>query len=262
MSEVQGRPAGTMSMERRYGIAISVALILGGVYWALTGLTEDTKTSRDSYAVQGGAVTVESGSADVELRSGDVREITVDRKYDRNLFGSAPSETYKDGTLKIRDTGCGFLSFGCDTHYLITVPKDVKVTMDSSSGDLHVSDLPGGADLETTSGSIEAHRIGGDLSVKSSSGSLDAEQLTASKVTTESSSGSANLSFVSAPTTVQAETSSGDLAVEIPVDTQTYKVDIDTSSGDESANVKIDPASTRSITAKTSSGDVTIEYAG
>jgi DUF4097 and DUF4098 domain-containing protein YvlB len=262
MSEVQGRPAGTMSMERRYGIAISVALILGGVYWALTGLTEDTKTSQDTYAVQGGALTIENGSADVELRSGDVREITIDRKYDRNLFGSEPAENYEDGTLKIRDTGCGFLSFGCDTNYVITVPKDVKVTVESSSGDLQVSDLAGGADLKTTSGNIDAQRIGGELSLKSSSGGLDAEDLTATKVTTESSSGSVELTFLSAPTSVRAETSSGDLTVRVPTGPETYKVDTDTSSGDESANVKIDPAADRTIIAKTSSGDVTIEYNG
>ncbi len=53
MSEVQSRPPSTMSTERRYGIAISVALILGGVYWALTGLTEDTKVSQDTYPVVG-----------------------------------------------------------------------------------------------------------------------------------------------------------------------------------------------------------------
>ena len=40
----------------------------------------------------------------------------------------------------------------------------------------------------------------------------------------------------------------------------TIIVDTKTSSGDESANVKIDPNATRTIQAKTSSGDVTIEY--
>ena len=71
MSDVQGRPASTMSTERRYGIAISVALILGGVYWALTGLTEGTKTSQDSYPVQGGELRVDTTSAEVEVRAGD-----------------------------------------------------------------------------------------------------------------------------------------------------------------------------------------------
>jgi hypothetical protein len=260
MSEVQGRPPGTMSMERRYGIAISVALILGGAYWALTGLTEDTRTGQGSYPVQSGALTVHTNSANLELRSGDVREITVTKKFDRNVFGSDPSEKYKDGMLEIKGTGCGFLSFGCTTQYVVTVPKDVKVTIESSSGDLKASDLQAGASLKTSSGGIEVHRIGGELSLKSSSGDLQAQDLTATAVTSESSSGGVELSFTTAPSSVQAKSSSGDLAVRLPDGSETYKVETDSSSGNEAATVKTDPASTRTITAKTSSGDVTVEY--
>jgi DUF4097 and DUF4098 domain-containing protein YvlB len=260
MSEVQGRPASTMSTERRYGIAISIALILGGAYWALTGLTEDTKTSQDHYPAQGAALTIETKSADVEIRSGDGDQITVDRTIERNVFGSDPSEKYEDGKLRIRDTGCGFLSFGCKTDYVITVPKDVKVTVDSSSGDLRVNGLPAGADLETSSGSIEVHDVGGSLSLKSSSGDLEAQDVTATTVSTRSSSGDIDLDFAVAPQSVQAQASSGDVTIHVPAGDEAYKVDTDTSSGDESANIKSDPSATRTIEAKSSSGDVTVEY--
>ncbi|TCO46967.1 putative adhesin [Kribbella antiqua] len=260
MSEVQGRPASTMSTERRYGIAISVALILGGVYWALTGLTEDTKTGQDSYPVQGDTLTVESSSAYVEVRSGDVSEVQVERRFERNVFGSDPSEKYEDGKLELRDSGCGFLSFGCETNYVLTVPKDVKVTLKSSSGDVKVSGVSAGADLKSSSGSIEVHGVGGALRMESSSGDLEAQDLSATTVSTESSSGSVDLDFATAPQSVEAEASSGDVTIRIPSGIESYKVDAETSSGDESANVKSDPAATRTIKAQTSSGDVTIEY--
>ncbi len=138
MSDVQGRPASTMSTERRYGIAISVALILGGVYWALTGLTEGTKTSQHSYPVQGDTLRIENGSAEVEVRAGDGSDVKVERQFERNVFGSDAKEKYDDGKLELRDTGCGFLSFGCKTSYILTVPKDVQVTLESSSGDVKV----------------------------------------------------------------------------------------------------------------------------
>lgn len=259
MSEVQGRPASTMSTERRYGIAISVALILGGVYWALTGLTEDTKTSKASYPVSGTSLTIATSSADLEVRSGDVPEITVDRRFERNVFGSDPKDKYEDGKLEIRDTSCGFLSFGCDTEYVITVPRELKVTIDSSSGDLKVSGL-NGATLKSTSGSIEAHQMGGNLSLSSSSGDLEADGLTATTVTSESSSGSSELVFMEAPLSVDVQSSSGDVTVLLPDSDVSYKVDTDTSSGDENASVKSDPSSTRTIKAETSSGDVTVEY--
>lgn len=260
MSEVQSRPSGTMSPERRYGIAISVALILGGLYWALTGLTEDTKTTQDSYPVDGGAVTIETGSTDVEIRSGEGTAITVDRRFERNVFGSDPSERYDDGTLKINASDCGFISFGCDTHYVVSVPKDVKLTVKGSSGDLTVSGVPGGADLKTSSGSITVRDVGGSLRLESSSGRLEAADLTATTVSTKSSSGDVDLDFASAPQSVEAESSSGDVEIQVPSGEESYRVDIDTSSGDESANVKIDPSATRTIKADTSSGDVTVEY--
>ena len=262
MSEVQGRPASTMSTERRYGIAISVALILGGVYWALTGLTEDTKTSQVSYPVVGTTLAIETSSTDLEVTSGDGPAITVNRRFERNVFGSDPAEKYKDGKLEIRDTGCGFLSFGCDTKYVITVPKNLSVTIETSSGDLKVTGLDGGANLKSTSGNIEAHQIGGQLTLKSSSGDLEASELTATSVNSESSSGSVELRFARAPESVQAKTSSGDVEVRLPSGDETYKVDTDASSGDETAPIKTDPNSTRTITAHTSSGDVTVEYDG
>jgi hypothetical protein len=260
MSEVQGRPTRTMSTERRYGIAISVALILGGIYWALTGLTEGTKTSQDSYPIDGDSLTVKGGSAEVEIRPGDGDEVKVDRQFERNVFGSDPKEKYDDGRLELNGGGCGLLSFGCDTKYVLTVPKDVKLTVESSSGDIKVSALPNGADLKTSSGSIEARDVAGRLWMESSSGDLEAHSLTATSVSTHSSSGDVELEFAAPPQSVEAEASSGDIAIRVPSGDEAYKVDTETSSGDESANVKNDPAATRTIRAEASSGDVTVEY--
>ncbi|MFI5695921.1 DUF4097 family beta strand repeat-containing protein [Kribbella sp. NPDC051586] len=262
MSDVQGPPQSSMSTNRRYGIAISVALILGGAYWALTGLTEGTKSGQESYALQGDSLLVRSGAATLEVRPGDGTELKVERQSERNVFGSDPKEKYDEGggKLELDSGGCGFLSFGCKTSYVLTVPRDVKLTVDSSSGDVTVSGFSGGAEVKTSSGDIQVHDVGGPLRLESSSGDVDADGLTATSVITRSSSGSASLDFTVAPQSVESKSSSGDVSIRIPSGDESYKVDTDTSSGDESANVKIDPNATRTIQAKTSSGDVTIEY--
>ena len=251
-----------MSPQRRYGIAISVALILGGLYWALTGLTEGTKTGQTSYTVQGGSLEVQGGSATVEIRPGDGTEVRVDRQSERNLFGSDPKEKYDagDGRLQLNSGGCGFLSFGCKTSYVLTVPRDVKLKVENSSGKVAVSGIEGGAELKTSSGEIEVHDVGGALDLRSSSGSIEADGLTSTSVSTHSSSGDATLEFTVAPQSVEAKTSSGDVSIGIPAGDEAYKVDTKTSSGDEAANVNTDPNATRSITARTSSGDVNVEY--
>ncbi|WP_433017535.1 DUF4097 family beta strand repeat-containing protein [Kribbella sp. CA-294648] len=260
MSDVEGRPAGTMSPERRYGIAISVALILGGVYWALTSLTESTKTSYDVYPVVGSALTIETSSVDVAVEAKDVKEITVNRRVERNALGSDPKDDYDNGRLHIKDTGCGFLSFGCDTDYVVTVPKDLAVTIKTSSGDLKVTELGGTTTLKSSSGKIEANAVSGDLSMDTSSGNLEAAGLSSSSVTGKTSSGNVDLEFRTAPLKVDAKSSSGDVTVLLPTGAETYRVDADTKSGDEVAKVKVDPAATRIITLESSSGDTTVEY--
>jgi hypothetical protein len=249
-----------MSMERRFGIAISIALILGGGWWALTDLTENSHTSDEQFPVHGTSLVIDSGSTDVEIHSGDVSQTTVTRKIKRNIFGSEPKDKYQDGTLELGDGGCGFLSFNCQTDYVIVVPNTVKVTAESGSGDLQVSDLPKGAKLRSSSGDIEVHRIGGELWLESSSGDLEGHDLTAGKVTTKSSSGSVELDFGSAPSAVQVKSSSGDVTIQLPSGDDAYKVETGTSSGEKSTTVKTDSASDRSIKADTSSGDVTVEY--
>ncbi|GAA0628020.1 DUF4097 family beta strand repeat protein [Kribbella sandramycini] len=260
MSDGQGRPASTMSAERRYGIAISVALILGGIYWALTGATEGSKTEHSSYDVDGQTLLVEGSSATVEVRSGEGDQLKVERRFERNALGSDPKAEYKNGTLKLKNGSCGFMSFGCETTYVLTVPSDVQLTVRNESGKILASGLPGGAELKTSSGKIEAHDIGGTLRMESSSGRIEAAGLTASSVTTETSSGDTELEFVSPPQSIDSQASSGDVEIVLPEGSETYKVDTVTSSGDNAPNVKADASSTRTITVKTSSGDVAVEY--
>ncbi|MFD7154636.1 DUF4097 domain-containing protein [Kribbella sp. NPDC059898] len=260
MSDVQSRPQGTMSNQRRYGIAISVALILGGAYWALTGLTDGTKTGQGSYPVQGTELTVKAASAKIEVRPGDGTEVKVERQFERSVFGSDPKDSYNDGRLELDTGGCGFLSFGCKTSYVLTVPRNVKLTLEGSSGHVTVSGLEAGADLKTSSGTIEVHDVSGPLDLRSSSGNVDADGLTSTAVAAHSSSGNMTLDFTAVPQSVEAKASSGNVSIELPPGDTTYKLDTETSSGDRSANVKSDPNAARTITARTSSGDVSIDY--
>ena len=261
MSEVENRPVGTMGTERRFGVAISLALILGGGWWAAAELTGSTATERMAFPVQGSSLVLEASDADVEIRSGDVSRITVERKTERNVFSSEPIEKYEDGKLELQDTGCGFLSFGsCDTGYVVVVPQDLAVKAENTSGDLTVTDLSKGADLRTSSGGIEIRAVGGEVRLNTSSGGIEGQDLGDGRYAAEVSSGDIELEFRTAPASVDAESSSGDVAIRVPGD-DTYAVDAGTSSGDTESSLKQDPAAPRKIRAKTSSGDITLEYA-
>ncbi len=261
MSEVERRPAGTMSRERRFGIAISLGLILGGGWWAVSELGGEAAPANLSYPVAGEQLQIDARNADVEIRSGDVREIQVQRNGGSDgLFSSGPEESYENGELELR-ASCGPISFGqCDANYVVVVPRDLRVRIEASSGDLRAENVTGPVDLKSTSGDVTVESASGDVVIESSSGDITAEDLRSGTVRAHASSGDIELSFATAPTTVTAETSSGDVGVTVPDDTETYRVDTDTSSGDTEIDIRKDQSSTRTIKAETSSGDVTVEY--
>lgn len=108
-----------------------------------------------------------------------------------------------------------------DTDYLVVVPRDLAVRAESRSGDVKAADLPQGVELRSNSGSLELTSVGGEVRLKTSSGSVDGEKL-------------------------------GD---------GRYTVDAGSSSGDSESSIKQDPAADRVIRARSSSGDVDLEYA-
>ena len=262
MSEVESRPGSAMSPERRIGVAVSVALILGGGWWAASQLTESDETKQLEFPVSGTSLRVETSDNDVEIRTGDVSKITVTRTAARNVFSDDPEENYEDGVLELKKTGCGFLSFGsCDTHYVIQIPKDLAVKVETSSGEIVAIGLEKGAELKTSSGKIELHTVSGDIKAESSSGDIEGQALSEGQYQAKSSSGEITLEFASAPLAVDAETSSGEVKIEVP-GADTYAVEVETNSGETDNLLKQDPAATRKIRAKSSSGDVKLEYAG
>ncbi len=263
MSEVERRPAGTMSRERRFGIAISVGLILGGGWWAVSELSTEAAPADLSYPVVGTSLRIDANSADIELRSGDGQSIEVHRTGGADgLFSDGPQESYRDGELELR-SDCGPISFGhCDAKYVVVVPRGLEVRIEAGSGDLRADGLTGTIELKTSSGDIDVSGTSGAVVLEASSGDIKAEGLRADNASAHASSGDIELGFAMAPSTVTVETSSGDVDITLPEGSGAYNVETEASSGDEDVKVSTDTASARTIHAKASSGDVSVDYDG
>lgn len=263
MAEVENRPAGTVSRERRFGVAVSLALIVGGGWWAASELTGEAATHDLYFPVAGTALTIDARNTDVEVRSGDVSQIKVTRHTERNAFSSEPKERYDNGSLELT-AGCGFFAFGsCDTRYVVVVPREHTVKIETTSGDLTATNVSGTVELRSSSGDVKASEIDGSLVLDTSSGDIVADKVSSGSVKAHASSGDIELLFTVAPTGVDVDASSGDVRIVLPPGPDAYRLEVDTSSGDqETAAVRTDPASHRVIKAETSSGDLTIEYAG
>jgi DUF4097 and DUF4098 domain-containing protein YvlB len=264
MAEVERRPIGTVSRERRFGVAVSLAMIVGGGWWAASELTGEATTTDVHFPLTSTTVRIDANTTDVEIRSGDVSEVKITRHSKRNAFSSEPKERYENGTLELTER-CGVLAFGsCGTRYVVVVPREQNhgVRIETSSGDLRVIDVSGAVELKSSSGDLAASGIGGQLTLDTSSGDIETEAITSPSVKAHSSSGDIELRFIAVPASVDVEASSGDVRIVLPDGADAYKVDADTSSGHRDADIRTDPSSTRSIKAETSSGNLTIEYAG
>ena len=116
---------------------------------------------------------------------------------------------------------------------------DITVRVDASSGNINAA----GLNLSSFGAHVD-------------SGSIDASDLAVTAFSATTSSGSVRPTLSRAPERATAETSSGSIQLTVP--DMPYHVDAGTSAGQVRIDVRDDPSASRSISAHTSSGDVTV----
>jgi DUF4097 and DUF4098 domain-containing protein YvlB len=166
----------------------------------------------------------------------------------------------KEDTLLIR-ASCGFvIGSGCDSDFRLQVPRGVAVDARSSAGDVVVTGLSGNVVVRSSAGDVEARALSGRASLESSAGDVRGVDLRGATVEAESSAGEIELRFAAAPLAVVADSSAGDVFIRLPDGTETYHVRADSSAGDVRTNIRTDPDSSRSLTLRSSAGDVIVTY--
>jgi hypothetical protein len=175
---------------------------------------------------------------------------------------------------------CGWnISGYCGASFDLQVPAGTAVDLETSSGDVTATGLHADATLRTSSGNASATGVTGNVTAHSSSGDVTATGVTgtlsldtdsgtiavsdsaAPRVDASTSSGDVRIDLAADSEAIDARTSSGGVAIRLP-DTAgvAYRLDLHTDSGTTSGQVRTDPSSSRTITASTSSGDVSVAY--
>jgi len=132
--------------------------------------------------------------------------------------------------------------------FVISVPLDYDLLMETSGGNLEVTDLRGRVDGETSGGNISLQNIAGNITVGTSGGNLKAEKITGN-LRMETSGGNVRIAEVLGD--VEASTSGGHIKVyEVE-----GKVNVSTSGGHIDVSVK---NKHHGIQAETSGGTITI----
>ncbi|MFC0528358.1 DUF4097 family beta strand repeat-containing protein [Phytohabitans kaempferiae] len=247
------------------GTAATVVVLLfaGAVAWTWLS-PKRTDEDRQSYRQAVARVHLDSNAGDITVSPGEPGVVTVEHRLAwSSLRKPTVERTWSGDTLTITGrcprTGLKFgLGSDCTMDYVLTVPPDVTLDLRTEAGSVRVSDLTGEMRLAASAGDITAENVSGPLWARADSGQITGTGLRSDTTDVEIDSGDVELSYAEAPPSVSAVASAGDVVIALPAGA--YKVTAEAASGDERVGVTTDPAATSAVTARTSAGDVTIQY--
>jgi hypothetical protein len=261
------RPRGAWLALRIGAVITGLLVILAAVsLFQLMGGRSSTTTSY-SFAAPSTTLAIEAGSADVTVLAASGDALLVDRtvRSTRGLTSATPS--LSTGQLALPGgcdgSGVGWLFF-CSVHYVIQVPVGTTLRVHVDSGDIDVAQLDAPRlVVEAGSGDVSLRSISSpDLTASTGSGDIGIDSLTAATSRVHAGSGDVRIDFAAAPTSVRADTGSGDLRIRVPRDSTPYVVVAKTGSGDYSNQVDTTSSGSRTISAQTGSGDLSVGYSG
>lgn len=222
------------------------ALVLGGL--TVLGacgwdITKEKATDEADITEEFSSVRFANDSGNVTITTGDSPSVTREIHYENDKPGA--THRVKDGVLVLDSCPTD----DCWIDYEVVVPEGVQVdglvesgnaevsgagevNIQSSSGDVTVTDASGAVNVEASSGNVELDSVGGTAQVKASSGNVTVGLDTAADVRVEASSGNVDVTVPDASYRVEASTDSGDVDNELGSDDAAgHHLDLHTDSG-------------------------------
>jgi hypothetical protein len=219
---------------------IFAGLLLGCTV-ALTACTGDRQHRQDDAydifePVAALAVTSWAGDVVVTASERDSIRVVQTLRWRGSDNGRPRAEhTVSHERLQLLGT-CAVHRDGCAVDYRIEVPRNLRVSIQTQTGDLAV------------------HGVAGELVAVTGAGDIRADGLSAPRAQVDSGAGDVDLAFLAAPQQVGIDTDSGDVTLRLPAGP--YQVTARAEGGDRIVEVGADAAATRSVTARSGAGDV------
>jgi hypothetical protein len=240
-----------------------VVLLFGGfLVWRVMGFPDiNRQTEKVTYDHAASRIVFsDMASDDITVHGrANAGGVSVERRLEWTKTKPVYHETWNGDVLTV-SVDCPHSWMGdCGVDYIVDVPASVAVEVHVSSGDVELDGLTAPAVVTASSGDVRVRGLSADsLDVRSTSGDLVFDGLAVKTLKAGATSGDIHATFTSAPTTVDAAASSGDVTVTMPHSDMTYKVHIETTSGDRSSDVANNDAGTGSIAIRATSGDVKV----
>lgn len=222
----------------------------------VSSLGAEKKFERKFSVAPGGTITVNTDVGDVEISGTSAAEVSIvaeirGRQRDVDEFEISASQN--DTGVEVRGKGRGSNWFrwfddSPDVRFIVMVPREYSARVNTSGGDIAVTNLKGKVEGETSGGDLNIRDIEGLIRLETSGGNIHAEKLTGD-LHMETSGG--DIEILTIVGNVDVSTSGGNIKIS-GID---GKIHAETSGGDVVVRAKND---NKGIYAETSGGDIDI----
>lgn len=250
----------------RIGGSLLTVVVLGWVVVQVVGLIARSEAAVDIVDPADGlhtlAVQLDGGSVRVQGADGD--EIRVSGTL---VSGWRRTELTRDrgnGRLVLR-TECPDTPIDsfCSADLVVEVPRGLSVEVRSDNTAVTLAGLDGGVDVSTTNASVSGEDLRAErVKVRTSNDRIELGGLDVESLDAVTSNDRVLASFTSPPRQVGVRTSNDSVEVVLPEGRAAYRVDLTTSNGSGTAEVRTDPAASRTVDVRTSNDDVVVRYPG
>jgi hypothetical protein len=244
---------------RRLLIALVVVLAVGAA--ALLGgrvlPRSDHRTRLFTASVSRLVVRVETGKVVVAANRQMGARLRVSERF--SLHRPHLTSRLAGGVLRI-DAVCRKPAvISCQVDIRLDVAPEVSIDAATGGGDIRVDNVAGRVTLRSAAGAVDVTGLTGDAVLRTSAGPVSGHDLAVSTLRAATAAGSIALRFAVAPAAVIATTGAGDVDLAVPSDS--YRVTTSAPAGRARVDVPVDRDSSRTISATSGAGSVTVRAA-
>jgi hypothetical protein len=246
------------------GSALTVLLLVWSALQVVSLLARSTREVRVTEPATGLAeVVVELSGGSLLVRGASGEQLRLDGRVVSDV-SEATLDVARDGDRWVVQVRCrlAFLPTACGADLELAVPAGLAVTVLASNAPVRLVGLAGALDVRTSNDRVEGDALSGPVRVRTSNDRVELRGLRSRSVDVTTSNDSVLVDLADVADEVTVQTSNAPVEVVVPDDSGPFAVDLTTSNGSSTNDVRSDPDSPLRITVRTSNDDVVVRHAG
>lgn len=231
------------SIVRR--VLLVVALVVGFllVLAGVDRIVRDTASATQTLDAEGvTSIAVDTPAGEVAVTASDRSDVAVVSTTRSGLFSDADVDVRREGSQLLLAGDCdGIGLMSCEVAFEVEVPRSLAVplTVDATAGEIDLRGISSPIEVRTTAGAVRLLDFSGETAtVLTTAGEIDVDAAATTRA-------------------LDLKTTAGSIDVTID-DREPLQVDVDTTVGSQSVSVHQAADADRTITARTTAGEIRI----